>query len=331
MNVEIGVTDVCHWMHTSLDGRAVEPSVAGPVEQVKLGGIGSVWLNSTLGGIGNAHDWESTMASLRASLSLARSVLQRYLSSSFVGRWRATRSSSSSVGISSNAQADSTVDISSSLKAVMEREARYGAHNYQPIPVALSRGEGVYVWDTDGKRYLDFLSAYSALNQGHRHPRIVAALTDQLERLTLTSRAFYNDALGEFEEYVTKLFGYDKLLPMNTGVEAAETAVKLARRWAYDVKGVSRYNTKVVFAQGNFWGRSIAAVTASTDPDSYSGYGPYVPGFEVIPYDDIPALEVSPLPSPQTGHVYAHATHDQCSVSACAECMFSVCRIWNSS
>ena len=151
----------------------------------------------------------------------------------------------------------------------------------------------MYVWDTDGKRYIDFLSAYSALNQGHRHPKLVKAFKEQLDQLTLTSRAFYNDVLGEFEEYATHLFGYDKLLPMNTGVEAAESAIKLVRRWAYEVKKVPRYQAKVVFADGNFWGRSIAAVSASTDEESYAGFGPYVPGFEVIPYDNIPALEVS--------------------------------------
>ena len=221
-------------------------------------------------------------------------TIQKYLLSSCVRQLRRThitRCSSTSYGAPKTDSSDET--SSSSLNMVMERENRFGAHNYKPIPVALARGEGVYVWDTDGKRYLDFLSAYSALNQGHRHPKIMAAMTSQLERLTLTSRAFYNDALGEFEEFATNLFGYDKLLPMNTGVEAAETAVKLARRWAYDVKGVPRYKAKIVFAQGNFWGRSIAAVTASTDEDSYGGFGPYVPGFETIPYDDIAALEVS--------------------------------------
>ena len=175
---------------------------------------------------------------------------------------------------------------------VIEREKKYGAHNYAPIPVAICRGEGVHVWDVEGRKYLDFLSAYSALNQGHRHPRIVQVMKEQLEKLTLTSRAFYNDMLGEFEEYTTNLFGYQKLLPMNTGVEAAETAVKLCRRWAYDVKGIDRYKARIVFVSGNFWGRSIAAVTSSDDPESYGGYGPYVPGFDVIPYNDLGAVEV---------------------------------------
>lgn len=178
-------------------------------------------------------------------------------------------------------------------ESVINKELEFGAHNYAPLPVALCKGEGVFVWDVEGKRYLDFLSGYSALNQGHRHPRIVGALKDQLDRLTLTSRAFYNDALGEFAEYTTKLFGYDKLLPMNGGVEAAETAVKLARRWAYDIKGVPQDRATVVFARGNFWGRSIAAVSASTDPESYGGFGPFVPGFEIVDFDNLKQLEIS--------------------------------------
>lgn len=174
---------------------------------------------------------------------------------------------------------------------IIEREKKYGALNYEPIPVALCRGEGVFVYDMEGKRYFDFLSGYSAVNQGHRHPKIIRALKEQADRITLTSRAFYNDALGEFEEFATKLFGYDRLLPMNTGVEAADTAIKLARRWAYDVKQVPRYKAKVIFAAGNFWGRSIAAVSASTDPESYGGFGPFVPNFSNIPFNDADALE----------------------------------------
>ncbi len=177
-------------------------------------------------------------------------------------------------------------------KAILEKENKYGAHNYHPLPVAICKGEGVYVWDVEGKRYFDFLSGYSSLNQGHRHPRIIKVLKEQVDKLTLTSRAFYNDALGEFEEYATKLFGYDKLLPMNSGVEAAETAVKLARRWAYDVKGVPKNQATVVFAEGNFWGRSIAAVSASTDPESYEGYGPFVPNFVTVEFDNLTQLEV---------------------------------------
>ncbi|RWS29675.1 ornithine aminotransferase-like protein [Leptotrombidium deliense] len=174
---------------------------------------------------------------------------------------------------------------------VFEREDKYGAHNYHPIPVALCKGKGVYLWDVEGKRYYDFLSAYSAVNQGHCHPKIVDALKQQAEILTLTSRAFYNSTLGEFEEYVTKLFGYDKLLPMNTGVEACETACKLARRWAYDVKKVPKNSAKILFADGNFWGRTLAAISASTDPSSFEGFGPFMPGFDLIPYNDINALE----------------------------------------
>lgn len=177
-----------------------------------------------------------------------------------------------------------------SQKAI-ELEERYGAHNYHPIPVVLHRGEGVYVWDVEGRRYFDFLSAYSAVNQGHCHPRIVNALTEQATRLTLTSRAFHNDILGEYEQFMTELFGYDKLLPMNTGVEGGETAIKLARRWGYDVKGVEKYKAKILFAEGNFWGRTLSAISTSQDPSSYEGFGPFMPGFEVIPYNDLTALE----------------------------------------
>lgn len=176
---------------------------------------------------------------------------------------------------------------------IYEREDKYGAHNYHPLPVALERGKGIYVWDVEGKRYYDFLSAYSAVNQGHCHPKIVKALQDQAEVLCLTSRAFYNDQLGEYEEYVTKLFGFDRVLPMNTGVEGGETACKLARKWGYNVKGVPNNQAKIIFAEGNFWGRTIAAVSSSTDPDCYEGFGPYCPGFEIIPYNDLSALEAA--------------------------------------
>ncbi|MFM8950118.1 MAG: ornithine--oxo-acid transaminase [Bacteroidota bacterium] len=172
-------------------------------------------------------------------------------------------------------------------------EERHGAHNYHPLPVVLTRGEGVFLWDVDGKRYFDFLSAYSAVNQGHCHPRIVGALQEQASRLTLTSRAFHNDLLGRYEEYMTKLFGYDKLLPMNTGVEAVETAVKLCRRWAYEVKGIPADKAVIVVCEGNFHGRTMTAVSASIDPDSRINYGPYLPGFKVVPYDDVAALELA--------------------------------------
>ncbi|XP_034068282.1 ornithine aminotransferase, mitochondrial [Gymnodraco acuticeps] len=174
---------------------------------------------------------------------------------------------------------------------IYTREDKYGAHNYHPLPVALERGKGIYVWDVDGNRYYDFLSAYSAVNQGHCHPKIIAALNAQASKLTLTSRAFYNNVLGAYEEYVTGLFGYDKVLPMNTGVEGGETACKLARKWAYTVKGVPKNQAKIVFADGNFWGRTMAAISSSTDPSSYEGFGPFMPGFEIIPYNNIPELE----------------------------------------
>jgi ornithine--oxo-acid transaminase len=173
----------------------------------------------------------------------------------------------------------------------IELEEKYGAHNYHPLPVVLSRGEGVYVWDIEGKKYYDFLSAYSAVNQGHCHPEIVKALTDQAQVLTLTSRAFHNNVLGEYEAYVTKLFGYDKILPMNTGVEGGETALKLCRKWAYKVKGIEENKAKILFAENNFWGRTLAAVSSSTDPSAYDDYGPYLPGFEIVKYNDISALE----------------------------------------
>lgn len=170
-------------------------------------------------------------------------------------------------------------------------EDKHGAHNYHPLPVVLSRGEGVFVWDVEGKQYFDFLSAYSAVNQGHCHPKIINALKDQAETLTLTSRAFYNDVLGEYEKFITSYFGYDRVLPMNTGVEGGETAIKLCRKWAYQVKGVPENQAKILFANGNFWGRTLAAVSTSDDPDSYGEYGPFTPGFDLIPYNDLDALE----------------------------------------
>lgn len=172
-------------------------------------------------------------------------------------------------------------------------EDRYGAHNYHPIPVVLERGEGVFVWDVEGKKYYDFLSAYSAVNQGHCHPRILKALWEQAQKLTLTSRAFHNDSLGEYERFITRFFGYDKVLPMNTGVEGGETALKLARRWGYTVKGIPENQAKMVFAEGNFWGRTIAAISSSTDPDSYTNFGPFVPGYLTVPYNDLGALELA--------------------------------------
>ena len=173
----------------------------------------------------------------------------------------------------------------------MDREAKYGAHNYHPLPVVLEKGEGIYVWDVNGKRYFDFLSAYSAVNQGHCHPKIVEAMTEQAKKLALTSRAFYNNVLGEWEEYITKYFGYDKVLPMNSGAEADETALNLCRRWGYDGKGRPADQAKIIVCDNNFHGRTITIVTLSNDPSSYAGFGPFTPGFVRIPYDDIPALE----------------------------------------
>jgi len=187
-----------------------------------------------------------------------------------------------------------------STEEVIKLEKRYGAKNYKPLPVVLFKGEGVFVWDIEGNRYYDFLSAYSAVNQGHCHPRILEALKAQASQLTLTSRAFYNDVLGKYEEYITELFGYDRVLPMNTGVEGGETAVKLCRKWAYTVKGIPDNQAKIIFVEGNFWGRTLAAISSSTDPLSTQGFGPFMPGYEIIPYNDIPALEKA-LQDPNVG------------------------------
>lgn len=178
-------------------------------------------------------------------------------------------------------------------KMAIELEDKYGAHNYHPLPVVLSKGEGAKVWDVEGKEYFDFLSAYSAVNQGHCHPKIVGAMIEQAKTLTLTSRAFYNDALGVYEKYITNFFGYDKVLPMNTGAEADETALKLARRWGYDVKGIEKDMAKIIVCADNFHGRTISIVSMSTDPESRVGFGPYTPGFIVIPYNDLEALKVA--------------------------------------
>ena len=179
-----------------------------------------------------------------------------------------------------------------SEKAI-EIENEFGAHNYHPLPVVLNKGEGVYVWDLEGKKYYDFLSAYSAVNQGHCHPKIIKALVDQSSKLTLTSRAFHNDVLGQYEKFITSFFGYDKVLPMNTGVEGGETAVKLARKWGYEVKKIPKDAAKIVFVEGNFWGRTLGAISSSTDSSSTNGFGPFMPGYEIIPYNDIDALKAS--------------------------------------
>jgi ornithine--oxo-acid transaminase len=172
----------------------------------------------------------------------------------------------------------------------IDLEDRHGAHNYHPLPVVLERGEGIFLWDVEGRKYYDFLSAYSAVNQGHCHPKILAALTEQAQKLTLTSRAFYNDVLGPFEKYITEYFGFDKVLLMNTGVEGGETAVKLCRKWAYEVKGVPENQAKIVFVENNFWGRTLAAISSSSDPSCRKNYGPFMPGYEMIPYNDLDAL-----------------------------------------
>ena len=183
-----------------------------------------------------------------------------------------------------------TISNSARTQAYIDKEENFGAHNYHPIPVGIESAEGVYMWDVDGKRYYDFLSAYSAVNQGHCHPKIINALIHQAEKLTLTSRAFHNDLLGQYEEYMSKLFGYDKLLPMNSGAEAVETAIKLCRRWAYDVKGVPSNMAKILVCDGNFHGRTTGIISFSTDPDSTSGFGPFIPGYEVVAYNDLASL-----------------------------------------
>jgi ornithine--oxo-acid transaminase len=183
------------------------------------------------------------------------------------------------------------IQTSANTAKYIALEDQFGAHNYHPVPVVLEKGEGIFLYDVEGKRYFDFLSGYSAVNQGHCHPVIIKALTDQAQKLTLTSRAFYNNLLGEYEKYITEYFGYDKVLPMNTGVEGGETAIKLARRWGYAVKGIPENQAKVIFAEGNFWGRTLAAISSSTDPSSFKGFGPYMPGFGLVPYNDLAALE----------------------------------------
>lgn len=184
-----------------------------------------------------------------------------------------------------------TISTSEKSRHYFDLEDKYGAHNYHPLPVILNRGKGVYVWDVEGRKYYDFLSAYSAVNQGHCHPKIIQVFKEQAERLTLTSRAFHNDVLGEFCEYITKLFSYDKVLPMNSGAEGVETALKLCRKWAYEVKGIAENKAKIIVCQDNFHGRTISIISFSTDSTSKNNYGPYTPGFEVIPYNDLPALE----------------------------------------
>jgi ornithine--oxo-acid transaminase len=210
---------------------------------------------------------------------------------------RSLTSSRSWMGARSKSTAATTDSIPDELK-LSEQSRRYisledqhGAHNYHPLPVVLSRGEGVYVYDVDGKQYFDFLSAYSAVNQGHCHPKIINALVEQAQKLTLTSRAFHNDCLGEYSEFVSAYFDYDRVLPMNTGVEGGETAIKLARRWGYAVKGIPENQARVIFSSNNFWGRTLAAISSSNDPTAFSGFGPYMPGFSSVEYNNLAALE----------------------------------------
>jgi ornithine--oxo-acid transaminase len=186
-----------------------------------------------------------------------------------------------------------TTTLSKPSNYFIELEDQFGAHNYHPIPAVLEKGEGIFLWDVEGKQYFDFLSAYSAVNQGHCHPRIVKALVDQASKLTLTSRAFHNNLLGEYEKYITAYFGFDKVLPMNTGVEGGETAIKLARRWGYTVKGIPENQAHILFVEGNFWGRTMAAISSSNDPSSYSQFGPFMPGFSLIPYNSLEAIETA--------------------------------------
>lgn len=185
----------------------------------------------------------------------------------------------------------STIDVSSNTQQYLDLEEKYGAHNYHPLPVVLERGETVFLYDVDGKRYYDFLSGYSAVNQGHCHPAIIASLTEQAQKLTLTSRAFHSNLLGQYEKYITTYFGYDKVLPMNTGVEAVETAIKLSRKWAYEVKGIPENQAKIIVCDGNFHGRTVNIISFSSDPTAKNNFGPFVPGYISIPHNDLPALE----------------------------------------
>lgn len=201
------------------------------------------------------------------------------------------RFASTSASTSTSTLTEDLSGVSQATADIIRLEEKYGAHNYHPLPVVLAKGKGVKVYDIEGNAYYDFLSAYSAVNQGHCHPKIVKALVDQASKLTLTSRAFHNDCLGEYEEFITNYFGYDRVLPMNTGVEGGETAIKLARRWGYDVKGIPDGEARVLFAGNNFWGRTLAAISSSDDPTAYKGFGPFMPGFHTVSYDNLEELE----------------------------------------
>jgi len=220
----------------------------------------------------------------KAMLPSNHKAVSRILRNNVSSKW--IRSASSAASVESI-----TGTLSDTGTHCMELEDKYGAHNYHPLPVVIARGQGTKVHDVDGKEYYDFLSAYSAVNQGHCHPKIIASLVEQAQTLTLTSRAFYNDVLGTYSEFITSYFGYDRVLPMNTGVEGGETAIKLARRWGYEIKGIPDGKARVLFASNNFWGRTLAAISSSDDSSAFGGYGPYMPGFSNIPYDDINALE----------------------------------------
>jgi len=216
---------------------------------------------------------------------------------------------------------------------MIDQGMQYGAHNYKPLPVVFSRGKGIYMYDIEGKEYFDFLSAYSAVNQGHCHPRLVAAMADQAGKLTLTSRAFVSDQYPLFCKYITELFGYDRVLPMNSGVEAGETAIKLIRRWAYQVKGVEPNKCSVLFANENFWGRSLAAVSSSSDPDCYKNYGPFTPGFDLIDYNDVGALEAALKANPNIGGFYVEPIQGEAGVNIPADNYFNevarLCKEYN--
>jgi len=223
-----------------------------------------------------------------SSLAAAARIHHFHSASTFLERKYVSTFPTQSRTLSSEATAP---ELSSASTECINLEERHGAHNYHPLPVVISRGEGVKLYGVDGESYYDFLSAYSAVNQGHCHPKIIGALVEQAQKLTLTSRAFHNDCLGEYAEYVTNYFGYDRVLPMNTGVEGGETAVKLARRWGYDVKGIPEDKARVIFASNNFWGRTLAAVSTSTDPTASKGFGPFMPGFSNVGYNNLPDLE----------------------------------------
>lgn len=213
-----------------------------------------------------------------------------------------------------------------SSQQLMDLEKKHGAHNYHPLGVVLARGQGAFVWDVENRRYFDFLSAYSAVNQGHSHPRIIAALVDQAKTLTLTSRAFHNDQLGLYAKFVTNFFGYDKVLPMNSGVEAGETAIKVARKWGYQKKRVPRDGARVVFARDNFWGRTLAACSSSTDPDCYGDYGPFTPGFDLVPYGDAGALERLLENNPEIVAFYIEPIQGEAGVNVPPEGYLAECK-----